>query len=87
MRFSQPLSTSVRALTIRGGPFLSPSLSQVLKFIKDFKKDLGDTPLTEEAVKAQCWKVRSRFRGGPLSPRAAQTRGGRARDAARGLDT
>ncbi|KAJ1473310.1 chicken citrate synthase complex with trifluoroacetonyl-CoA and citrate [Baffinella frigidus] len=48
------LSASMNGLA---GPLHGLANQEVLKFIKDFKEDMGSAPLTEEAVKAQCWKV------------------------------
>mmetsp|Transcript_8009 Transcript_8009/g.24077 ORF Transcript_8009/g.24077 Transcript_8009/m.24077 type:complete len:470 (+) Transcript_8009:57-1466(+) len=39
------------------GPLHGLANQEVLRFIKDFKTEMGDKPLTAEAVKEQCWKV------------------------------
>jgi len=48
------LSASMNGLA---GPLHGLANQEVLRFIKEFKKDMGDKPLTADAVKEQCWKV------------------------------
>jgi citrate synthase len=48
------LSASMNGLA---GPLHGLANQEVLRFIKDFKEDMGGKPATAEAVKEQCWKV------------------------------
>ena len=48
------LSASMNGLA---GPLHGLANQEVLRFIKEFKDDMGGKPATPEAVKEQCWKV------------------------------
>jgi len=48
------LSASMNGLA---GPLHGLANQEVLRFIKEFKDDMGGKPATPEAVREQCWKV------------------------------
>jgi citrate synthase len=54
---SDPYLSLSAAMNGLAGPLHGLANQEVLTFIKGFKQDMGDKPVTPEAVKEQCWKV------------------------------